>query len=194
MRRIVLAGLVITSTATASPARFATVDAQCLGFAAPTSSRVTRVALSAKVSLAVCEARERMRAIALTDYEQSTREMIEAVTPSLELLQDVRANPDVAWQVIALHASASLRMGMAVRVLGGVPALSRNETPELVAVDDLRSEILRERIRHWFDRAHADYLEIDRLVSAHPDLADNPLVATALADTARHLASSVAIR
>jgi len=198
MHRILILCLIGASTASATPAAtklpFDEVHAACTGFVRAARAGSTRAAASAQISLAACEARERTRAIALVDHERSVRELATAVVPCFELLQDVVSRSDLVSQVAALDADANIRIGIAVRALGTVSALPVPAAPELIARHDLRVEVLRERVQHWFDRAHSDFVEIDRLVHRHPELAHEPTLAAALADAAHNVSPAIAAR
>ena len=198
MHRILILCLIGASTAaSAAPVarlRFEAVHAGCEGFVRAAAAGRSRAAAQAKISLASCEARERTRAVALVDQERSVRELVAAVVPCIELLRDVQAHSDLASQVAALDADANIWNGIAVRALGTVSTLPASASPELVAQHDLRVLALRERVEHWFARAHADFVEIDRLVRRHSELARDPSLAAAIADAARHVVPTVASR
>jgi len=199
MQRILVLCLIGASTAaSATPVatrlHFDAVHAGCEGFVGAAASGTSHAAAQAKISLASCEARERTRAIALVDQERSVRELLAAVRPSLDLLHDVQAHSDLVAQVAALDADANIWLGIAVRALGTVKALPASASPDLVWQHDLRVQILRERVEHWFDRAATDFVEIARLVRRHPELARDPSIAAAVADAARHVVPTVASR
>lgn len=199
MQRLLVSVLCTIGAATASAAPaaklpFDTIHAACSGFARAAVTGTPRAAAEAKISLASCEARERTRAIAIVDQERSVRELAAAIAPCLELLQDVHSRSGLVTQVAALYADANIRTGFAVRALSTVSTLPASTSEDLAARHDLDVLTLRERVQHWFDRAHADFVEIDRMVRRHPELAREPAIAAAVAHAARQVVPVVAGR
>ena len=197
MRRHLLLVILFTATASAAPARkqpvLADVHSTCRVFADLAGSQATRVALSARVSLATCEAEERLRSFAFVDYEASAEELVATVNPTLELIAKVATSTDPVEQIAALDADAKLRSALGVRVMSSVPSLPDNASPDLVEQHAFRVQLLRERVSHWFERARADYAEIERIAQAHPELAHDPVVAAALADVAHPVEPTIAM-
>jgi hypothetical protein len=194
MRAVVIAALCATSAASADVAQLDYVHGECTGLAHLTRSPYRSIALSAKVSLATCEARERMRPIALLDSEQSARELEDAVMPSVQILNDVIDAHDPTWTIVAYYQMGELYYGMAQRLLGSIPPLPPNPDSHLVALHDLREQMVRSRVGPWLEQAHADYANATQLARAHPELARDPVIIAAVQGSARRLGGVIATR
>jgi hypothetical protein len=208
MRRAVYALIFATTVASAAPpgetppveppsnapGALDDVHGACSGLARLVDSPHATIALSAKVSLASCEARERTRPIALLDCEQSARELEDAVQPSVQLLGDVIASNDLTWQIAAFHAMGEIYAGMAQRMLGSVPPLPPDASPELTALHDTREEMMRTRVEPWLEQARTNFAQVSELARQHPELAKDPVVAMAVRDSQAQAGQPVANR
>ena len=174
-----------TPSASAAPGASEDVPARCQELARLAASPQPNIAWSSKISLASCEAEERMRPLQLIDSELSAHQLEDAAAPSLQLLDEVIASGGPTWQIAAFHAEGALRQGMALRMLAALPALPENPSPEAVRMHDLRAQMLRTRVQPWLDRAQQDFAQVDQLAKQHPELANDPVVAAAVQDSAR---------
>lgn len=172
-------------TTSAAPGAREDVPARCRQLAQLAAVPQPEIALSSKVSLASCEAEERMRPLQLIDSELSAHQLEEAIAPSLQLLDEVIASGGPRWQIAAFHAEGALRQGMAVRLLATLPVLPENPSPERVRMHDLRAQMLRARVQPWLDRAQQDFAEVGRIAKQHAELANDAVVAAAVQDSER---------
>ncbi|MDB4957484.1 MAG: hypothetical protein JWO36_5053 [Myxococcales bacterium] len=152
------------------------------------------VALSSRVSLANCLAEERMRPLSLVDCEMSVRDLNEAATPSLELLDDVIAAAEPSWRIVALHAKGELLSSMSVRMLMTVPRPPAGAGDEAIALRDMRVTMLQSLLQPWLDLAQDAFKQVDRLARAQPELAKNQVVRSAVLDSQNKLVPGVATR
>ena len=205
MRRAVYALIFATTVASAAPpgetppveppsnapGALDQIHGACSGLARLADSPHATIALSAKVSLASCEARERTRALELCDCEESAHALEDAVQPSMQLLADVIASNVPAWQIAAFDAMGQLYAGMAQRLLGTVPPLPADAMDAQVQLHDLREQMMRTRVQPWQDQARTNFAQVSEVARQHPELAKDPVVVAALRDSQ---AQSVATR
>jgi hypothetical protein len=163
------------------------VPEQCRTLVQRADSEKLALALSARVSLALCSAAERMRAVALCDCQQSVTDLDAAVAPSFAILDEVQGAGEIVWQVIALHAEGELLAELAARVLATIPPPLPDTSPEAIALHDTRAKMLQPLVQPWLDRSHERFMKVDELGQQHAELAYHQLADAAVKDSRRRL-------
>ena len=162
-----------------APASEPDLPEACRPLAKLAESTAKSQALSAKISLASCLADARLKPLVLCDCEQSVREIEEALTPSLELLDGVFAAGDPATQILARHTQGELLSNVATRMLATIPPPT-NTSESAVALRDTRLDMLLPLIQPWQMRARSAYNDLDKIARANPQLAKNAAVLAAV--------------
>lgn len=158
------------------------------------SSRDHNTALASKVSFAICTASSAMASLSLVDAEASVRDLDHATANAFALLDEVAAAGDPRWQIVALHAEGDLLDSMTRRMLATVPPAKAGAPQSAIALRDSRLQLLQAHLDPWIQRAQQAFAQVDQLARANPQLTQNQLVATAVADSRRRLTTGVATR
>jgi len=175
----------IDPTAIAEPCRALARQALAPGLAA---------ALSARISLASCMVERAIAPLQLCDCGQSIIAIDAATAPALAVLDDVIDVADPAVQVIAEHTEGGLYAGFATRLLATLPPVAPGASDAELALRDMRRQTLEAQLAPWREAALASFQHVVDIVKAHPEIAGVPAVVTAVRDSARQLAASVAAR
>lgn len=147
------------------------------------------VALSARISLAVCLADRAVAPLSLCDCGESVLAIDTATEPALGLLDEVIDAEDPATQAIAEHAEGELYAGFMARLLATLPALRPEAPAPEVALREMRRQTLEAQLAPWHEAATRAFQRAVELSRAHPELADNPAVTAAVRDSQRRLAA-----
>lgn len=170
------------------------VPEPCKPLAKQATAPSVSAALSARISLASCMADHAIAPLALCDCGASIGEVDAAAAPALRVLDDVIAVGDPATQVIAEHTEGELYAGFATRLLGTLPRVAPGAGESEVALRDMRKQTLEAQLGPWREAAMTSFQHVVDLAKAHPELASNPVVTTAVRDSQRRLAADVAER
>jgi len=158
------------------------------------SARDRGVALSSKISFAICTANSAVAGLQLVDAEASVREVDQATGNAFGLLDEVAASGDPRWQIVALHAEGDLLAQMTRRMLGTVPPPGANAPPSAVALHDSRAQLLQPHLAPWISRAQRAFAQVDELARSNPQVTRSKIVADAVIDSRRRLTNGVATR
>lgn len=145
------------------------------------ASPVPSIGLAAKIALASCLADVNLKQLSLVDSELSVRQLDTATKPSVDLYDQVAAAGEPTWQIVALHAEAELLSSLVTRMQATVPVAGT--TDEAIALHDMRVSMLDPLLQPWRERAHQAFGDIARVSKAHPELAKNPVVQSALRES-----------
>jgi hypothetical protein len=148
-------------------------------------------ALSARISLASCLADKAVAALSLCDCGASIQEVDAAAAPALALLDEAFNVGDAATQVIAAHAKGQLYTGFAVRLVGTLPPVSPGASDAETALRGMRAQTLEAQLAPWREAAAAAFQRALDTAKAHPELAGNAAVASAVSDSQQKLAAAV---
>ena len=140
---------------------------------------IERQALAARIALANCWADAALGALELIDGAESILAIDEAVAGGLALLDEVLVAGDPASQVMAHAAKAQLYGGMEARMLNTVPS-STDVSPEANALRTSRRAIVEALITPWREAMRAGDQAVIDVVKAHPAIAADPVVRSAL--------------
>jgi hypothetical protein len=168
------------------------VPERCLDLALRAGSPEPSLAQSSRVSLALCIASERKRAVVLCDCEQSVKDLDEAVAPAFAILDEIASVGEPQWQVIALHSEADELSLLAQRLLETLPRVPEGTGSDQAALHDVRSQMLQPLVEPWRSKAQEKFAQIDRIAKTHPELAKIATVDAAVRDSRRRLAPAVA--
>jgi hypothetical protein len=152
------------------------------------------VAVPARISLASCMADRAVSSLSLCDCADSIQALDAAVAPAIAILDDAIAAGDPAAQVIGEHTEGQLYAGLSIRLHATVPRVNPGASPEEVALHDVRTETLEAQLAPWREAANTAFQAVIEVAKAHPDVARNPVVATAVRDSEQRLAADVASR
>lgn len=172
----------------------ATAPPACRDAGTRVSSRDHNTALASKVSFAICTASSAIAGLSLVDAEASVNDLDHATANAFALLDEVAAAGDPRWQIVALHAEGDLLAQMTHRMLGTVPPAGAGAPQSAVALHDSRLQLLQGHLTPWNERARNAFAQVDQLARANPQLANNQLVANAVADSRRRMTDGVATR
>jgi hypothetical protein len=117
-----------------------------------------------------------------------------AVAPALRVLDDAIGAADPALEVIGEHAEGELYTGLVTRLLATLPRVGPDATGAEIALRDARKQTLEAQLGPWREAAMASFQHVVDTAKAHPELANNPAVATAVRDSQQRLAAEVAAR
>lgn len=151
-------------------------------------------AYAARISLASCMAEGALAPLKLCDCGESIAAIDKAVAPAIAILDDVIGNADPATQVIAEHTEGQLYVGFATRMLTTLPRPAPGASEAEVALCDMRKQTLEAQLGPWREAAMTSFQHVVDVAKAHPELARNPVVATAVRDSQQRLAAEVAAR
>ncbi len=173
-----------------------TLDAPCRTVSSvPDDARSIVPTLEAYVSAADCMAVIRTRALKLTVTQASVDALDTAIRPSIDLLDTVIEQGDVAHQIVAQHAKADIYQGLAVRLLNTVPPTSPKATGKTLADHQHQVDVAVDLVRPWKTRALQAHRAVARLADKAPKLvATNPVLAYAVSDSKLETATGVASR
>ncbi|MGE5182525.1 MAG: hypothetical protein ACM31C_10705 [Acidobacteriota bacterium] len=173
-----------------------TLDAPCRTVASvPDDARSIVPTLEAYVSAADCMAVIRTRALKLTVTQASVDALDAAIRPSIDLLDTVIEQGDVARQIVAQHAKADLYQGLAVRLLNTVPPVPPTMVGRALADHAHQVDVATDLVRPWRARALRAHRAVARLADKAPRLvATNPVLAYAVGDSKLETATGVASR
>ena len=181
MYRIAIAGLVPAVLfspvlASAAPSRAAPVSplqridtaklpAGCRTLArVPASARTSDPDFAAHLSVASCMAETAMAGIALSPDDAGIAALNAAAAPSVTILDDVIAQGDPRWKLIAEESLGDLDVGMMVRLrtVGSSDANARAQ--------------LEPKLTPWRDHAEQAFREVAAIAAAHTDLVNKDAV------------------
>ena len=173
-----------------------TLDAPCRTVAGvPDDARTVTPTLEAYVSAADCMAVVRTRALKLTVSQASVDALDVAIRPSIDLLDTVIEQGDVAHQIVAQHAKADIYQGLAVRMMNTVPPLSPKATGQLLKDHAHQVDVATDLSREWRARAIQAHRAVARLADKAPKLvATNPVLAYAVSDSKLEASTGIASR
>lgn len=152
------------------------------------------VALSARVSLAVCLADRAVAPLTLCDCGESILAIDTATEPALALLDEVIDADDPATQAIAEHAEGELYAGFVTRLLATLPALPPEAPAAEIALREMRRQTLDAQLGPWREASTRAFQRAVELAQQHPELADNRAVTVAVRDSQRRLAAEPGTR
>ncbi|HEY1547158.1 MAG TPA: hypothetical protein VGG28_05035 [Kofleriaceae bacterium] len=140
----------IVAAVVSSPlvARAQPADCAAVG-TAPASATIPQPALSAKISLALCQAESSFGALQLKPDGTSIGEMTNAAAPSLTLLDQVIQSGDTTFAPIATKAKAGLMIAMAVRMRNSISPVSATTVGPALAAHDQAHAALEPKIAAW---------------------------------------------
>ena len=184
---------------TESSARLAPIDpsaipAPCQPLAKQAQAPSLAAALSARISLASCMAEREIAPLALCDCGASILAVDTAVAPAIAVLDGVIEAGDPAIQVLAEHTRGQLHAGFAARLLATLPTPGPGADDAEITLREMRKQTLEAQLAPWRDTARAAFQRVVDLAGAHPELAGNPAVMTAVRDSRQRLAAEVAAR
>jgi hypothetical protein len=166
----------------------------CKPLAKQALSPTLTVALQSRISLASCMAERAVAPLELCDCGASIVAIDAAAAPAIALLDDVISNGDPAVQVLAEHAQGQLYAGFAIRMLATLPELSASAGDSERALRDMRKQTLEAQLVPWREAAMTAFQHVVDLAKAHPELAGNKAVTTAVRDSQQRLTAEVALR
>jgi hypothetical protein len=178
----------------AIPAPCTPLAKQALADATSVVATAASAALSARISLASCMADHAVAPIALCDCGASIVAVDQAVKPATDVLDDVIAKGDPATQVMAEHAEGQLYTGLVARLVATLPKVGPQATESEVALHDMRKQTLDAQLAPWRETALTSFQHVVELSKAHPELARNAVIATAVRDSQQQLSAEVAAR
>jgi hypothetical protein len=152
------------------------------------------VAWVARISLASCMADRAVAPIALCDCGASIVAVDAAVAPAIAVLDDVIGAADPATQIAAEHAEGELYAGLVSRLLATLPKVGSGATDAEIALHDMRTQALQVQLAAWREAALTSFQHVVEIAKAHPELANNRAVATAVRDSEQRLSAEVATR
>lgn len=164
------------------------LPAACRPLARRTRTADVDAALTSRIALASCLAKERISALSLCDCGESVVQIDEATTRSFELLDEVAAAGTTRLAVIAHHAKAELYTAMRVRMMSTLPA--PGGTSAAAALHDGRKAILVALLEPWQERAAAADAKVVELAQENPRLARDPVIKGILAGSRQRLQSA----
>jgi hypothetical protein len=170
-----------------------TVPAPCQPLAKQAQA-ASRVALSARISLATCLADRAVSSLTLCDCGESILAVDKATEPALALLDEVIDADDPATQAIAEHAEGDLYAGFTARLLATLPALPSGATADEATLREMRRQTLDAQLAPWREAATQAFQRAVELAQAHPELANNPAVKVAVRDSQHRLATEPGTR
>jgi hypothetical protein len=132
--------------------------------------------------------------LSLCDCGESIVAIDSAVAPAITVLDDVIAAGDPAIQLIAEHAEGELYAGFLTRMLATLPRIGPEADEAEVALHDMRTQTLTVQLAPWREAALASFQHVIELAKAHPEIASDRTVATAIRDSQQRLAADVAAR
>jgi hypothetical protein len=148
-------------------------------------------ALSARVSLATCLADKAIASLQLCDCGASIQDVDAAAAPALALLDEAFNVGEPATRVIAAHAKGQLYTGFAVRLVGTLPPVNPGASDAEAALRGMRAQTLEAQLAPWREAAAAAFQRALEIAKAHPELAGNAAVASAVRDSQQKLAAAV---
>jgi len=183
----------------AAPPQLPTLDvsavpAPCQPLVKPAQAARIATALSARISLANCMADHAIAPIGLCDCAASIVAIDTAVAPALAVLDGVIDAGDPTAQVLAEHAEGQLYAGFVRRLIATLPRTGPDASDAEIALTDMRRQTLDAQLAPWREAALAEFQHAVEIAKAHPELASNPAVASAVRDAEQRLASDVATR
>jgi hypothetical protein len=119
---------------------------------APTSATIPQPALSAKISLALCQAESRFGSLQLAPDDASITAMNNAAAPSLQLLDQVIQSGDATYAPIATKAKAALLVAMAVRMRNSIPPVTMTTVGQALAEHDQAHAALEPKLAAWLGK------------------------------------------
>ena len=155
------------------------VPEKCKPFAKEAEAPSLNRKLSARISLASCLADYKVKPLVLCDCEQSVIDINNAAQLPITLLDEVYMMGDATMQILARQAKGDLISSFVQRIQATVPP-PVNGTPEAIALQQTRLDLLQPMLQPWNDQARAAYTDVDKLAKANPKLAKNPAVVAAV--------------
>lgn len=152
------------------------------------------VALSARISLATCLADRAVAPLTLCDCGESILAVDTATEPAIALVDEVIDAADPATQAIAEHAEGNLYAGFMARLLATLPPVRPGASAAEVTLREMRRQTLEAQLAPWREAATHSFRRVVELARAHPELADNPAVTTAVRDSQQWLAAEPGAR
>jgi hypothetical protein len=177
-----------------APLEQSAIPEPCRPLAKQAQAPSLAAALSARISLASCMAERAVAPLALCDCGASILAVDTAVAPALAVLDGVIEAGDPAIQVLAEHTRGQLLAGFAARLLATLPTPGPGADNAEITLRDMRKQTLEAQLAPWRDAARAAFQRVVELAGAHPELASNPAVMTAVRDSRQRLAAEVAAR
>jgi hypothetical protein len=149
---VLLAVLVPVASYANAPAQYVPGPCARVG-TAPASATIPQPALSALISLAMCEAALRFDALRLTPDTESMIRLNEAAKPSFALLDQAIQSHDPVLMPAAMKARRDLYIAMAVRMRNSIPPITPTTVgPALAAHDEAHDELER-KLTVWLGDA-----------------------------------------
>ena len=180
--------------AAAIPAPCQPLAKQALADTTAVTAAAAPAALSARIALASCMAERAVAPIALCDCGASIVAIDQAAKPAIDVLDDVIAKGAPVTQMMAEHAEGQLYAGFVVRLQATLPKVGAQATEAEAALYDMRKQTLEAQLATWREAEMTSFQHVVELAKAHPDLARNPTIATAVRDSEQRLASEIAAR
>jgi hypothetical protein len=171
-----------------------TVPDACKSLAQQAVAPSVPAALSARISLASCMADRAIAPLALCDCAASILEVDAAVAPAMTVLDDVIAAGDPMAELLAEHARGQLHASFLTRLRATLPHLAPGASDAEVTLRDLRRANLEAQLGPWREAAATAFQRVGETAGAHPELAGNPAVATAVRDSQQQLAAGAPAR
>jgi hypothetical protein len=146
---LIICSAFVSVSAYADPAAM-TVPPQCAAVSAvPASAEIPEPALSAKLSLATCEAGLRFDALQLAPDEASMRALYNAAKPSLAMIDEVIHTNDPEYAPRAVQARRDLYIAMVTRMRDSIPPLAPDTVGPALARHDAAHEELERKLTIW---------------------------------------------
>ncbi|HTJ46807.1 MAG TPA: hypothetical protein VL463_32110 [Kofleriaceae bacterium] len=193
MRTLLIIAAVSAPVAAWAQATPAAVPFTCESVAiVPNEMHSTAPLMQARISMASCAAEARMGALTLVDDDVSMQLLASSIEPSLATLDDVAANGDPRWQLLAAHARAEIYLGMVARMRATIPPIPPGEREQLL-VNDLadraeRHAVLEPKLRAWIDQADRNLRLTLQIANASASAMQDDACAIAARDAQEQLA------
>jgi hypothetical protein len=149
---VLLAVLVPVASYAGAPPQYVPGPCERIG-TPPASATIPQPAISALISLAMCEAELRFDALRLTPDDASMIRLNEAAKPSFALLDQAIQSHDPVLMPAAMKARRDLYVAMAVRMRNSIPPITSTTVgPALAAHDEAHDELER-KLTVWLGAA-----------------------------------------
>lgn len=108
--------------------------------------------MSAKISLALCQAEGKFDALHLAPDDASIAAMNSAAAPSLQLLDEVIHAGDATFAPIATKAKSGLLVAMAVRMRNSIPPITATTVGPALTEHDQAHAALEPKLASWLNQ------------------------------------------
>jgi hypothetical protein len=141
-------------------------------------------AMKARIATGNCLARESLKLVPVTEVSLETADALAtAVAPAIALFDNVIAQGDPYYSMLAADAKRDVYDGMAVRLRRAVQPDDR--------VESIEADML---VANWLDNVALSTVQVAALAEKHPDAAHADPVITAITERAASDATQIATR